>query len=293
MIYLILSILSSTAIYIIFKYADKFKINTFDIIIINYITASILGFIISDIHNLNFSVFKNEWFPYSALIGVLFILLFVVIAKSSQVVGIAVTTVSNKMSVIIPIIVSIIIDPLDVLTNLKTIGIILALIAVFLTIYRKRNVNFQPHNIYLPVILFLGMGLVDSLVKFAQQNFVNDSILSIFTVVLFMMAATTGIIAKIILKTSFKNLINSKTFLWGVALGISNYGSLYFIIRALNHKTNSGNTFDGSIVFGINNLGVIALSVLFGLIFFKEKLLKINWIGISIACVAIYILSKT
>lgn len=293
MIYLILSILSSTAIYIIFKYADKFKINTFDIIIINYITASILGFIISDIHNLNFSVFKNEWFPYSALIGVLFILLFVVIAKSSQVVGIAVTTVSNKMSVIIPIIVSIIIDPLDVLTNLKTIGIILALIAVFLTIYRKRNVNFQPHDIYLPVILFLGMGLVDSLVKFAQQNFVNDSILALFTVVLFMMAATTGIIAKIILKTSFKNLINSKTFLWGVALGISNYGSLYFIIRALNHKTNSGNTFDGSIVFGINNLGVIALSVLFGLIFFKEKLLKINWIGISIACVAIYILSKT
>ncbi|HAN18233.1 MAG: hypothetical protein A2X13_07385 [Bacteroidetes bacterium GWC2_33_15] len=293
MIYLILSILSSTAIYIIFKYADKFKINTFDIIIINYITASILGFIISDIHNLNFSIFKNEWFPYSALIGVLFILLFVVIAKSSQVVGIAVTTVSNKMSVIIPIIVSIIIDPLDVLTNLKTIGIILALIAVFLTIYRKRNVNFQPHDIYLPVILFLGMGLVDSLVKFAQQNFVNDSILALFTVVLFMMAATTGIITKIILKTSFKNLINSKTFLWGVALGISNYGSLYFIIRALNHKTNSGNTFDGSIVFGINNLGVIALSVLFGLIFFKEKLLKINWIGISIACVAIYILSKT
>jgi len=81
--------------------------------------------------------------------------------------------------------------------------------------------------------------------------------------------------------------------MWGIALGISNYGSLYFIIRALNHQTNNGNTFDGSIVFGINNLGVIALSVLIGLLFFKEKLLKINWIGIIISFIAIYILSIT
>jgi len=293
MIFLFLSILSSAAIYVIFKYIDRFKINTFDVIIINYITASILGIILSDFNQISFSVFKDTWFPYSIIIGILFILLFVVIAKSSQIVGITITTVSNKMSVIIPIMVSIAIDPIDILTSMKAFGIFLALVAVFLTIYRKRKVDFHPRDIYLPVILFLGMGLVDSLVKYAQQNYVDDSILALFTVVLFVMAACTGLITKIFRKTPFSDLVKPKTIMWGMALGISNYGSLYFIIRALNHQTNNGNTFDGSIVFGINNLGVIALSVLIGILFFKEKLLKINWIGIIISFIAIYILSIT
>ncbi|MDX9694491.1 MAG: hypothetical protein RBT49_01755 [Bacteroidales bacterium] len=293
MIYLILSILSSALIYIIFKYIDKFKISTFDIIIINYITASVLGILLSDLNQINISVFSNNWIYYSIIIGVLYIIMFAIIARSSQVVGIAVTTVSNKMSVIIPILVSILIDPSDVLTNLKVVGIILALIAVFLTIYRERKVDFHPRDIYLPIILFLGMGLVDSLVKYAQHYYVDDNNLALFTVVLFVMAAITGLITKIFRRSSFGDLIRPKTVLWGMALGICNYGSLYFLIRALNHKTNALNTFDGSIVFGVNNLGVIALSVLFGLIVFKEKLLKINWIGIIISFIAIYILSRT
>lgn len=291
MIFLILSIFSSAAIYVIFKYLDRFKIATFNVIIINYITASILGILLTKTQADIFPIHQNAWFPYSVLIGVLFILMFVVIAKSSQVVGIAITTVSNKMSVIIPIIFSIMIDPNDELTNLKTTGIILAILAVFLTVYRKRKVEFDPRNIYLPVILFLGMGVVDSIVKYSQHNFVNDDILPLFTVILFIMAAISGLVTKIIRKTPFKELLNHKVLLWGIALGISNYGSLYFLIKALNYRNSLGDNIDGSIVFGINNLGVIAVSVMIGLIVFKEKLLKINWVGIIISFVAIYILS--
>lgn len=293
MIYLILSILSSAAIYVIFKFLDRFRIATFNVIIINYITATVLGILLTKTNVDIFPVFKNDWFPYSVIIGILFILMFVVIAKSSQVVGIAITTVSNKMSVIIPIAVSIIIDPLDILTGYKAAGIILAVLAVFLSVYRKRKVEFDPRNIYLPIILFLGMGLVDSIVKYAQQYHVADDVLPVFTVILFAMAAIAGIITKLIRKTSFKELVSIKTLLWGISLGLSNYGSLYFLIKALNFKNQTGGTLDGSIVFGINNLGVIALSVFIGLIVFKEKFLKINWVGIILSFIAIYILSKT
>lgn len=293
MIFLVLSILSSAGIYVIFKYLDRFKINTFNVIIVNYITAAVLGLLLTKSNVDIFPLLKNDWFPYSIIIGILFIMMFVVIAKSSQVVGIAITTVSNKMSVIIPIAVSIIIDPLDILTNYKAIGIGLAILAVFLSVYRKRKVEFDPRNIYLPIILFLGMGLVDAFVKYAQHNYVADDVLPIFTVILFAMAAISGLITKLIRKTSFKDLMNFKILLWGIGLGISNYGSLYFLIKALNYKNSLGNAMDGSIVFGINNLGVIALSVFIGLIVFKEKFLKINWVGIILSFVAIYILSKT
>ena len=293
MIFLVFSILSSAAIYVIFKYLDRFKINTFNVIIINYITATILGLLLTKTQVDIFSIYKNAWFPYSIIIGILFIMMFVVIAKSSQIIGIAITTVSNKMSVIIPIAVSIIIDPLDVLTNFKAIGIILAILAVFLSVYRKRKVEFDPRNIYLPIILFLGMGLVNSIVKYAQQYHVADDVLPLFTVILFAMSAISGLVTKLLRKTSFKELLDHKILLWGIVLGISNYGSIYFLIKALNQKNSLGNTFDGSIVFGINNLGVIALSVIIGLIVFKEKFLKINWVGIIISLIAIFILSKT
>ncbi len=293
MIFLVFSILSSAAIYVIFKFLDRFKINTFNVIIINYVTATILGLLLTNTQTDIFPIFKNAWFPYSIIIGILFIMTFVLIAKSSQIVGIAITSVSNKMSVIIPIAVSIIIDPLDVLTNFKAIGIILAILAVLLTVYRKRKVEFDPRNIYIPIILFLSMGLVDSIVKYAQHNYVADDILPLFTVILFAMSAISGIVTKLLRKTSFKELLDKKILLWGIILGISNYGSIYFLIKALNHKNQLGESLDGSIVFGINNLGVIALSVLIGLIVFKEKFLKINWVGIIISFFAIYILSKT
>ena len=293
MIFLVFSILSSAAIYVIFKFLDRLKINTFNVIVINYITAAILGLLLTQNQTDIFPIYKNAWFPYSIIIGVLFIMTFVIIAKSSQIVGIAITTVSNKMSVIIPIAVSIIIDPLDVLTNFKAIGIAMAILAVFLSVYRKRKVEFDPRNIYLPIILFLSMGLVDSIVKYAQQYHVNDNVLPIFTVILFIMSAITGLVTKLIRRTSFKELLDKKILLWGIGLGISNYGSLYFLIKALNYKNSLGNSMDGSIVFGINNLGIIALSVIIGLLVFKEKFLKINWVGIIISLFAIYILSKT
>jgi len=293
MIFLILSILSSAAIYVIFKYLDKFKIGTFNVIIINYITATILGLLLSNTDVDIFPLIKNDWLPFSIIIGILFIMMFVVIAKSSQVVGIAITTISNKMSVIIPIVVSIMIDPKDLLTNYKATGIILAILAVFLSVYRKRKIEFDPRNIYLPIILFLGMGLVDSFVKYAQQYYVADDVLPVFTVILFAMAAIAGIVTKLLRRTSFKELIQPNTIMWGIALGISNYGSLYFLIKALNYKDVLGDSLDGSIVFGINNLGIIALSVIIGLIVFKEKFLKINWVGIFLSLIAIYILSTT
>ncbi|MDY6801727.1 MAG: hypothetical protein SVU94_10980 [Bacteroidota bacterium] len=293
MIFLIFSILSSAAIYVIFKYIDRIKIASFDVIIINYITAAILGLLLSDTQADIFPIYQNQWFPYAVLIGVLFIVMFVVIAKSSQIVGIAITTVSNKMSVIIPITFSILIDPLDKLTNLKAAGIILAILAVFLSIYRKRKIEFDPRNIYLPIILFLGMGIVDSIVKYAQQYYVNDNVLPLFTVILFIIAAIAGLVTKLLRKTPFKALVNPQILMWGILLGISNYGSLYFLIKALNYKDPFGNHIGGSVVFGINNLGVIALSVIIGLLFFKEKILKINWVGIIISFIAIYILSIT
>jgi len=292
MIFLILSILSSTSLFVIFKIVDKYGIRNFDVIIINYIIASILGFAISDYGLDVFPLHQNPWFPYAILIGILFVIGFVLIALSSQKVGIAITTVASKMSVIIPITFSLLYDPTDHITNLKTAGIIIALTSVFLTIYRKRRIDFNPKYLYLPAILFVGMGIIDSIIKLAQYKYIDNGASSYFSAVLFTIAALTGIITNLIQRKTFRTLLKPRTLFLGTLLGLGNFGSIYFLILALNYKIN-GETLDGSVVFGINNIGIVSLSVILGLLIFREKLTFLNWLGVTFSIVAIYILSYT
>ena len=44
---------------------------------------------------------------------------------------------------------------------------------------------------------------------------------------------------------------------------------------------------ESSSAFTLNNVGVVILSTLFGLLIFKEKLILKNWIGIVIAIASI------
>lgn len=293
MIFLLLSILSSASLFVIFKIVDTYGIRNFDVIIINYVVATILGFAISNYNLEVFPLYNNPWFPYAIIIGILFVIMFVLIAKSSQTAGIAITTVASKMSVIVPISFSLIYDPTDHISLLKTIGIILALLSVLFTIHRKKGIKVDARYLYLPAILFIGMGVVDSIIKLAQFKYIDNGASTYFSAVLFSIATITGIITNLIQKKSFKSLIRPKTLFLGSILGIGNFGSIYFLILALNYKINPTETLDGSVVFGINNIGIVSLSVITGLLVFREKLTFINWLGIALSIVAIYILSYT
>ena len=291
MIFLLLSIISSTSLFVIFKYIDKYGIKNFDVIIINYIVASILGYSISDYNPEFFPIYSTPWFPYAVTIGVLFVIGFVLIGKSSQKVGIAITTVAAKMSVIIPIAFSLWYDPTDYLTTLKGVGILVAILSVFFTIYRKKTLDFDPKNLYLPAILFIGMGIIDSIIKLAQYQYIDNGTSTLFSAVLFSIAAITGLIINVIRKNKFIALLKPRTIFWGTLLGLGNYGSIYFLILALNYRINESETLDGSIVFGINNIGIVSLSVIIGLLVFREKLTFLNWIGVTLSLIAIYILT--
>ncbi len=291
MYFLALSIVFSTIILIIFRMAERYRISTLPIIVINYFTAAILGFILSGI--LSDSTFNPPLFFFimALLIGSLFLIFFIVTAASSQQVGIAITSVAAKMSVVFPICFSIIIDPADKLTPIKLAGIILALAGVFFTIFKKGKLNLQARLIYLPFILFLGMGLIDSLMKLSQQRYVDESNLAFFSTILFGMAALLSIPASLVKKIPLKTYLKKKTLLTGLCLGLINLGTVYFLISALSFKLSDGNPVDSSVVFGLNNVGVVILSVMAGLILFREKLSRLNILGILLSVVAIVILA--
>ncbi len=285
--YLILCILSSTGIFVVFKFLDRKDVLPFPVIVINYLIASLFGFLINSADFSLKSIISQPWLPISFLIGVLFIVLFFVIARSSRVAGISVTTVASKMSVVFPIIFSMLIDSSDVLTLTKLLAIIIALIGVLLTVYTPSSNSVLMKKITLPLILFIGMGIVDSLVKFAQHQYVENSDKALFSAVLFFIAFLTGILILPFKKGMIGHFKKAATWFWGIVLGIVNFGSIYLLVSALNHVNNNEIRTDSSVIFGLNNIGIVGLSILVGLLIFSEKLKLINWIGIALSVVSI------
>jgi len=287
MYFIILSILSLAGIFVLFKLAEKNNLSVINVIVINYLIASIIGFIQSG--NSPFTMLEKNWLPMATLIGIFFFVFFVVIGWSTKLVGLSITTVAAKMSVVIPIIFSIIYYNENINT-LKIAGIFAAVTGVILTVYKPTDTNntkkISINEILVPILLFIGMGISDSMVKYTQNAYLQNESPALFNASLFFISFTGSLIYASITKQIHK-IQNNKVILTGTILGILNFYGIYFFIKALG----SG-IFDSSVIFGINNVGIVSLSVITGLFLFKEKLFKINKIGIAISIFAIFLLSQ-
>jgi len=157
---------------------------------------------------------------------------------------------------------------------------------VVLTVYKPEGEHPERSIIFIPLLLFVGMGLVDSLVKLAQQQYVSDEETALFSAILFLNAFISGILAAICYRKHNRYFLKGKVWGWGLLLGAVNFGSIFFLVRALNYSS-AGKSMDSSVIFGANNISIVALSVLVGLLVFKEKLKFVNWIGVVLSVLAL------
>ena len=103
MIYLVLSILASTIIFINFKLFDNYKINILQAIVVNYCIAFITGIIAYDGTVKITQITSLDWFNFTLVLGTLFIIVFNLMAITTQRSGLSVVSVATKMSVVIPV----------------------------------------------------------------------------------------------------------------------------------------------------------------------------------------------
>jgi len=283
--YLVFSILASTLIFIVFKLFQRFKIDTTQAIVVNYFIACIVGLIAYDSPISISEITNSKWFLGAVFLGVLFISIFIVMAITVQKNGVSVASVASKMSVVIPVIFGIYVY--NESTGLqKLIGILLALAAVYLaSIKAGSKINFKK-NLLFPILLFLGSGVIDTSIKYLETTYVPENGIPIFSATIFGCAALIGVLTLIakLFKGEFK--FQPKSLLGGITLGVINYSSIYFLLKALDHET-----FESSTLFTVNNVGIVMLSTLTGLILFGEKLSAKNWLGIVLAIVSIILVT--
>lgn len=281
MIYLVLSILFSSALFVVFKLFGTYNINTLQAIIVNYFTAFCIGFF-SYNQTIHFnSIPQKPWFIGAIILSCLFIAVFNLMALTSQRNGVSVASVAGKMSIVIPVIFGIYLYN-EHLTIQKSIGIILALFAVILATSKEKTASSQ-RNLIFPLLLFIGSGIIDTLLKYIQNSYVSDNELPLFSAILFLQAGLLGLLIFIFKRT----VIHYKNIIAGLFLGTINYYSIIYLLKALNN-----NTMGSAEIFTINNVAVVMLTTLTGLLLFKEKLILKNWIGILVAIISILLITQ-
>ena len=140
MTYLILSILFSSGIFIIFKYFGVYKVDVLKAIFVNYLVAFFMGFLLAERHIPILEIYLEKWFFGALILGALFVSIFFVMAMTAQKNGVSVTAIAGKMSVVVPVFFGIILYNESV-TFLKVLGIVVALIAVYLSSVKEEKLE--------------------------------------------------------------------------------------------------------------------------------------------------------
>lgn len=194
MIALILSILSSTIIFVVFKLFSKYKIQTLHAIVVNYMVACCSGLFFQESEIVITEIPQNAWFPFALGLGALFITVFNLMALTTQRSGLSVVSVATKMSVVIPVVFGLVYYK-ESLGIFKFIGIILALVAVYLTSIKSSDgLKIKTSNLIFPVLVFLGSGIIDTAIKYLEGEYVAKNDIPIFSATIFATAATLGIL---------------------------------------------------------------------------------------------------
>lgn len=285
MLDLALSVLFSSLIFVIFKLFSRYKVETVYAIITNYFIACVVGILFYKGDVSLTEIPEKQWFWGTFALGLLFIIVFNLMAATSQKLGVSVASVATKMSLVLPVLFGVFMYK-EELGPIKIVGILLALAAVYFASVKQKSATFKTSSLLLPMLVFIGSGTIDVSLGYFQKEYIAAEELPLFSSTVFASAGVIGLMY--IVFRSFKKPIhiNFRNIIGGIVLGVPNFFSIYFLLRALqNESLNSAS------VFTLNNVAIVMLSTLLGILIFKEKISAKNWGGIALAIISIILVA--
>jgi len=279
-LFLSISAIFSLSVAQVLKFVEIRSLRVLNVLVVNYLIAFVISFF-----STNWSGFADlpGFVPvlgHSAILGFLFIINFLIYSKSIHKNGMGVSIAAMRMSLVFPILLSLLIYNEDVSTGL-ILGIFLSFVSLLLLApFSKKERSIQLKFAVLPVLLFLISGITDSGLKVFEREFSMFFDESQFLASLFFFAFLTGTVILVV-----RNQINfkMKEMAYGSLLGVVNLYSSYFILLALKEVP-------GSVVFPLANLSIVFVGTFIGVIFWKDRPNTKQWIGLALASISIFLL---
>ena len=296
MIYLILAIVFSTGVFVAMRLFERFKLDNHQALMWNYVFAAGTGFLMCKQFDTPAQLVAEPWFGLSILTGFWFIFTYLLMTASTQRSGVTITSLSSKLSVVLPTLAGVVLFN-ERLNFVATMGIVLALVALFLVVGGKASTpcidsrtaqspsrnDMHGKSWLLPVFIFFGTGTGDILMKLTEQRNNGDD-MSFMIAFIYFIAMLFGILIVAYEIIRGKSKWQWKSAIGGIGLGIINFFSTFCVYHAMR-------CFDNVVLFPIYNIGVVSLTALTGWLLFKEKLTWKNYLGLAIAIIAVILIT--
>ncbi|MBP9194145.1 MAG: hypothetical protein KBF57_05640 [Saprospiraceae bacterium] len=284
---LLFCILLNVVVAIIFKIFPRYNIDVKRAIIVNYFTCVATAWAADYVEFNTHLPMVKDFVIWTLPMGILFFTVFLIIGKTVASFGVLVATTSQKLSLILPVVIALLFFD-EPLTTWKLPGLLAAIGAVVYI-----NANGSPRlpklnastALSLPLLTWLGSSAVDLSLFLSEKYQAAQGHNLLFTASLFFFAGLSGLLFVIVQDFKTGSSWKKKDILAGICLGIPNFFSIYLIVVLLSDG------WQGSILFPMLNVAIILMTTLVGLLIFKEDFSRNRKAGIILAIFAIILLS--
>jgi drug/metabolite transporter (DMT)-like permease len=287
MFYLILSVIFSVLLLVNFRAHARFQVDTRIAILLNYPVCFLTAYFHQP------SAIPFHWpsamdtFLLMAM-GVGFVITFLLSGFSTQKNGMAPTSLANNISLVIPVLINLFILKTGGEINWSiSFGLVLSFAAIYFCSPQLTSADGVKPVVSLLLAVFVAYGLTNTLFSYLNGSltyFVGGTLP--FIMMLLIGSIISSAIVLIWKSVNGTLAWNTNSVLAAIPLGLPNFFSFYFLLKALDAYQNNA-----AVVLTMYNLSVILLSAITAYVFFKERLTNRQWIGLGIGCAGIALLN--
>ena len=278
MIYLIIGILCSSMLSILMRISEKYVKGNIAMLVVNYITCAVISALSigpGNIFTAQDGIGKTVFIGVIA--GALYLTGFVMLQYNIKKNGVVLPATFMKLGLLVSTAFSIIFfhERPDIL---QITGFIIAIAAIILINAEKDATAKLDFKLGLFILLFAA-GMGDAMSKVFEET-CPATLSDPYLLITFIVA---GLLCFLVMLYN-KQKIGIKEIVFGAVIGVPNYYSSLFVIKALE-------TLDGVVVFPTFSVGCILVITTVGLFVFKEKLSKKQLVSLGMIMVALAMLN--
>jgi len=286
MINLILAIIASSLVSIMMRVGEGRAKNNISMLSVNYFLCMILAIIYTGVGNLmQTGEGLGTAIGLGSINGFFYIASLILFQNSVKKNGVVLSSIFMKLGIMMPLIISILLFG-EMPTMVQIIGFVIAVTAIVIINMKEKEENVTNHKtnrtspVKLGLILVLvGCGMADGMSKIYQELGTRE-FEELFLVCTFVIA----FILSVLFVKYKKQKYTSNEILYGILLGVPNYYSARFLLKALGE-------IPAVVAYPTFSIGTIAVITLTGVFAFKEKLTIRQMFAIGLIAVAVVLLN--
>ena len=283
---LILAIIASSLVSIMMRVGEGRAKNNISMLSVNYFLCMILAIIYTGVGNLmQTGEGLGTAIGLGSINGFFYIASLILFQNSVKKNGVVLSSIFMKLGIMMPLIISILLFG-EMPTVVQVIGFVIAVTAIVIINMKEKEENVTNHKtnrtspVKLGLILVLvGCGMADGMSKIYQELGTRE-FEELFLVCTFVIA----FILSVLFVKYKKQKYTSNEILYGILLGVPNYYSARFLLKALGE-------IPAVVAYPTFSIGTIAVITLTGVVAFKEKLTIRQMFAVGLIAVAVVLLN--